>query len=439
MGVFARTRKSGTVYYVSFIHDGKLVQERAGTDKRAAQALERQRKREVRDGTYSRNQPCARPTLAQYTERWLARRRNRTVDDDKARLELHVLPALGKIELDEIRPRHVRELVESLCAANEIAPKTIRNVYGVLRTLFRDAVIDEIILANPCVLPKGTLPAVAREEKTIYSREELETLLSSPKIPQDRRTLYALAGLTGMRHGEAAGRRWRHYDREARPLGCLEVGTQYEDLPLKTSNEKQRPRRVPVHPLLAGSLGAWHAEGFAVYFGRAPAPEDFIIPSRRGPRRHRVCRSSLTKLIQDCERTGIRPLTFHRLRDTFISLARRGGARKDVLERITHNASGDIIDRYTSFDWEPLCEAVSCLKVGEPRARYTRRSHDAQHDARRARPDLLKAFSKFRSGEGGIRTRGTLTGTHDFQSCTFGLSVTSPWLASAVGLAGHSS
>src|SRR5216683_3683693 len=32
------------------------------------------------------------------------------------------------------------------------------------------------------------------------------------------------------------------------------------------------------------------------------------------------------------------------------------------------------------------------------------------------------------SGEGGIRTRGTLAGTHDFQSCTFGHSVTSPKL-----------
>ena len=34
--------------------------------------------------------------------------------------------------------------------------------------------------------------------------------------------------------------------------------------------------------------------------------------------------------------------------------------------------------------------------------------------------------SKTRSGEGGIRTRGTLAGTHDFQSCTFDHSVTSP-------------
>ncbi|MFC1643416.1 hypothetical protein ACFL5O_12175 [Myxococcota bacterium] len=36
------------------------------------------------------------------------------------------------------------------------------------------------------------------------------------------------------------------------------------------------------------------------------------------------------------------------------SLARRDGARQDVLERITHNAAGDIMDRYTAFDWEPL-------------------------------------------------------------------------------------
>ena len=38
----------------------------------------------------------------------------------------------------------------------------------------------------------------------------------------------------------------------------------------------------------------------------------------------------------------------------------------------------------------------------------------------------VKAARGIASGEGGIRTLGTLAGTHDFQSCTFGLSVTSP-------------
>jgi hypothetical protein len=47
-----------------------------------------------------------------------------------------------------------------------------------------------------------------------------------------------------------------------------------------------------------------------------------------------------------------------------ITWARRGGARSDVLERVTHNAAGAIIDQYTHFDWEPLCEAVGCLDYG---------------------------------------------------------------------------
>lgn len=51
----------------------------------------------------------------------------------------------------------------------------------------------------------------------------------------------------------------------------------------------------------------------------------------------------------------------HLTRHTMISFARRGGARADVLECVTHNAKGSIIDQYTHFDWEPLCDAVRCI------------------------------------------------------------------------------
>ena len=46
-----------------------------------------------------------------------------------------------------------------------------------------------------------------------------------------------------------------------------------------------------------------------------------------------------------------------------LSAARSSGARGDVIERITHNARGGIIDVYTTWEWPALCEAVSCLKV----------------------------------------------------------------------------
>lgn len=61
--------------------------------------------------------------------------------------------------------------------------------------------------------------------------------------------------------------------------------------------------------------------------------------------------------------TGITGRRTHDTRHTFISLTRRDGARKEILERVTHNAAGDIVDSYTTFDWEPLCEAVACLRL----------------------------------------------------------------------------
>jgi hypothetical protein len=44
-------------------------------------------------------------------------------------------------------------------------------------------------------------------------------------------------------------------------------------------------------------------------------------------------------------------------------MCRRGGAWKEVLEKVTHNARGDIVDAYTHWDWAPLCEAVLCLQM----------------------------------------------------------------------------
>ena len=59
--------------------------------------------------------------------------------------------------------------------------------------------------------------------------------------------------------------------------------------------------------------------------------------------------------VQKWERAG------SERREAFITLARRGGAPKDIVERITHNAKGDIVDEYTTWDWEPLCKAVLCF------------------------------------------------------------------------------
>jgi hypothetical protein len=143
----------------------------------------------------------------------------------------------------------------------------------------------------------------------------------------------------------------------ALPLAALSVGTQYLDDPLKTKT----PRVVPVHPTLTRVLAAWRQSGFQSFFGRSPSADDFIVPSRTGSCRARG--TTLRNLQEDCAATAVTARRTHDTRHTFISLARRDGARKEVLERVTHNSCGDIVDHYTQFDWEPLCEAVACLRL----------------------------------------------------------------------------
>lgn len=57
----------------------------------------------------------------------------------------------------------------------------------------------------------------------------------------------------------------------------------------------------------------------------------------------------------------------HDLRRTFITLAQVDGARRDLLETITHGPRGNIINVYTTFPWPALCAEVAKLRITKVR------------------------------------------------------------------------
>ncbi len=251
----------GRIWWISYAGpDGRIVQESTRqADRRVAQRLFRERKRQVASGTWrDPRDGAAGVTLADFAERWIVRQHDRglrTAKDIEQRCRAYVLPALGEMDITEIRPRQVIEFVEGLkqrMRAGEIAPRSVHHVYDVLKWMFRDAVIDELVIATPCVLPPGTLPPKKDKDpswraKAVFTRTEVEALISDERIPVDRRTFYALQLLTGCRFGEAAGRRWSDYDPACKPLGRLVVDSQYEGRALKSPRGDAPPRAVPVH------------------------------------------------------------------------------------------------------------------------------------------------------------------------------------------------
>jgi integrase len=196
----------------------------------------------------------------------------------------------------------------------------------------------------------------------VFTRGELERLISDERLPLDRSVLYTLLGLVGLRFGEASALRWRTYDTTLDPLGRLLVASSWSTTKHKEKATKtEQPRLVPVHPTLAHVLAQWRLGGWQQMIGRAPSADDLIIPLRRGLNRSR--HHSLEKFREDLQRLGMRRRRQHDLRRTFISLARTDGARKDVLERVTHGNRGDIVDMYTELPGALLCEEVAKLRI----------------------------------------------------------------------------
>lgn len=370
MAVVARKYKRFTTYYAVNTWHGAQVAEKVGKNREAANRRDAQMKREIEAGTYSPPASRARDTVEGYGTLFFESRTNPYAVDERRMFRLHVASRdwLYKLHLDDWRPSHTDQLLRELRAQKKdngqrrLTDKTIANVMGAISLMFDSAVRLEKCLRNPIVLAPNELNRKVRVEKEIYEVGELAVLVRHHSIPWPLRVLNALCIFTGMREGEACGRRWRDLDDSTTPLPALSIHDQYNGRPLK---KRDQPRMAPVHAGLMEILRPWAEEGFELYTGRLPTPDDFIVPNvSKFSKQPNWTRSQYYKaFVKHAQAAGVRPRSLHSTRHSFITHAQRGGCDKLKLEKVTHNSAGDMIDRYTHGVWAPLCAAVSCFSL----------------------------------------------------------------------------
>lgn len=355
MAVVPRKRVGGVVYGVlTSWPGGEPYWELVGANKREAETLDRQRRREVKAGTFRPGELTGASTVAAYAALWLAKRNNRAVELDRVAMAGHVLSRawFARLPMAEVRPKNILRLIEELKAEGKLAPKTITNVLALVRVMFRDAAIEDVVTASPYVVPRGVLKR-AGKKRSPYTPAEMDALVSS-LVGERERVWNALAFFLGLRLGEVCGLRWGDWDQGPAPLGAMSITRQYVDQVLKT----ERPRVGPVHPFLAAVLAAWKAR-WALHFLHQPGADDFIVPMVDGSP---MTRSSAYKMwLRSCKAAGVTNRSVHSTRHTFITLTLRGGAERRIVERITHNPKQEIIDVYTTHEWSEFCRAVLCL------------------------------------------------------------------------------
>lgn len=175
----------------------------------AAERWERETAVEMARGTY-RDPDAGAVSFEAWCERWLAT--HGTLKDSSQREEAsvvknHLVPTFGKVRLDQLGPLAVETLISSLMKTH--APKTVRNVHGVLHNVMKMALREGLIVSNPC---EGTrLPEGERQKvMACLTEQEIERLIAA--TPEYWRALVTVLVGTGLRWGEAVGLKVKYVD-----------------------------------------------------------------------------------------------------------------------------------------------------------------------------------------------------------------------------------
>jgi integrase len=126
-------------------------------------------------------------------------------------IDRRIVPVLGEIELQKLRPAHVKEWIDklrstgSIRTGGEISGNMARQIFRTLRAALRDAVMVELISRNVCDSVKA--PRKKKPKVEILSRDGITAVLESLAGSQ----LYPIASLalaSGCRRGELLALRW---------------------------------------------------------------------------------------------------------------------------------------------------------------------------------------------------------------------------------------
>ena len=113
--------------------------------------------------------------LGEYLESWFAIHKRKlapsTINGYYTNIYNHIIPAIGKLTLEEIKPSSLDKFYLDLMDNDGLSAKTVTYVHNVLKVALQAAVEDGLIPINPCMRVKP--PKVPKFRSTLLSQEQL--------------------------------------------------------------------------------------------------------------------------------------------------------------------------------------------------------------------------------------------------------------------------
>ncbi|HEU4577968.1 MAG TPA: site-specific integrase [Polyangiaceae bacterium] len=233
---------------------------------------------------------AAPETFEQAARRILATQGIKTAGERMSRLERIVFPAIGHMAVTEIRPAHVRAVLDAAAAEGKsrVSVNHIKvDISTVLTELWRDEVVSENV-ALRVLVPKRA--AVDERQRVVLTDEEFERFMASPEVSQELHMMALTSRcFGGMRTSDLHAWDWSHVD----TVNWLDA---YVSRPKTKSRD-----RLALPELLVPPLQAW--------WGAAGRPASGpVFPERHGKRagQRRTRRSYARRLRKALWVAGIR-------------------------------------------------------------------------------------------------------------------------------------
>ena len=298
------------------------------------------------------------------------------------RYDKNIRPVIGRMKLGDVKPMHCKIILNRMESC--YAGGTIKQAYIAMGTMFRSAVMNDMISRHPMDGVRYTKPVRAADDIKFLTVDEQEAFLKAAKRSHNYRQ-YALLLETGLRTAELIGLTWDAIDWKKHTLtinktleyrhsrgywraGPPKTMKSYRTIPLtdkayeilKSCYDERKTRKQ----------SKMLNETILEYMDRRTGETNYLVMKDLVFINYRTGEPAKnssydTHLYKVCDEAGIKRFCMHALRHTYATRAIECGVQPKVLQQLLGHASiKTTMDRYVHVTDDSMVKAVKQFQNG---------------------------------------------------------------------------